>query len=230
MNGCPASLRVAVAAVGATIAGHAAAARGTVVAEEWSVGLLVEQTRFRVRQPEVDGAALVAQTRLEGLQGLRPFVGDAVGATLLDEDRACLDEVEGDVVAAALVAQALDPLIVTGTRPVVVLAAAQHLLYLAGSEVGLGIYRPDEGCRHEALVPGREVQQDGEPFVRPSLILGRDLQQHVLVPIAPVRGQAFAYAVRPLGQQSEDDVRPLPHDAPCLVAPRVRLLDKEIGR
>ena len=179
-------------------------------------------------KPVLRFPALKAQPRKIRLSALNSLVGYAVLLSVLDEHRAGLDEVEHDVVAAALVAQRLDPFVVAGPRAVVVLATAEDLLELAGGEVMFGIDRADERSCHEALVLGGNVEEDGEPFVCPRLVLRRDLEHDVLVAVAPVGRKMVADAPRPLGEDAEHDVRTLSDHTPRLVAPGVRLLDEEV--
>ena len=98
------------------------------------------RTKFVLRHP-----ALKAQARKVRLSALHPLVGYAVLLSVLDEHRAGLDEVERDVVSAALVAQPLRPFIMARPRPVVVLPAAEDLLELAGGKVAFGIVFANQG-------------------------------------------------------------------------------------
>ena len=179
-------------------------------------------------KPVLRFPALKAQPRKIRLSTLNSLVGYAVLLSVLDEHRAGLDEVERDVVSAALVAQSLRPFVMARPRPVVVLPAAEDLLELSGGKVAFGIDRADERCRHEALVLGGNVEKDGQPFICPRLVLRRDLEHDVLVAVAPIGRKMVADAPRPLGEDAEHDIGALSDHTPCLVAPGVRLLDEEV--
>lgn len=189
---------------------------------------LVEERPFRRAKLVLRNPALEAQPRKVRLPTLHPLVGYAVLLSVLDEHRAGLDEVERDVVSAALVAQSLRPFVMAQPRTVVVLAAAEDLLELSGGEVAFGIDRADERCRHEALVLGGDVEKDGQPLVSPRLVLSRDLKHDVLVSVVPIGRQMVADARRPLGKDAKYDIGTLSDHRPCLVAPGVRLLDEEV--
>ena len=217
-------------AVAAPVAGETRTARGAGFAELAGPqgNRLVEERPFRRTKLVLRRPALEAQARKVRLSALHPLVGYAVLLSVLDEHRAGLDEVERDVVSAALVAQSLHPFVMARPCPVVVLPAAEDLLEPSGGEVAFGIDRADERCRHEALVPGGDVEKNGQPFVSPRLVLGRDLKHDVLVSVAPVGRQVVADAPRPLGEDAEHDVGTLSDHRPCLVAPGIRLLDEEV--
>ena len=189
---------------------------------------LVEERPFRMAKPVLRLPPLEAQSRKIRLSALNSLIRYAVRFSVLDEHRAGLDEVECNVVAAALVAQPLRPFVMARPSPVVVLAPTEDLLELAGGEVAFGIDRADERSRHETLVLGGNVEKDGQPFVCPCLVLRRDLENDVLVTVAPIGRQMVVDAPRPLGEDAEDDVGALSDHTPRLVAPGIRLLDEEI--
>ena len=217
-------------AVAAPVAGEARAACGAGFAElaRPQGNRLVEERPFRRTKFVLRHPALEAQARKVRLSALHPLVGYAVLLSVLDEHRAGLDEVERDVVSAALVAQSLRPFVMARPRPVVVLPAAEDLLELSGGKVAFGIDRADERCRHEALVLGGNVEKNGQPFISPHLVLGRDLKHDVLVSVAPIGRKMVADAPSPLREDSEHDIGALSDHRPCLVAPGVRLLDEEV--
>ena len=76
---------------------------------------------------------------------------------------------------------------------------------------------------------GRSLQEYGQSFVGTSLILGGNIQHHVVIAISPVLWQTFIKPLWTLGEQTEEDVWPLTDDVPRLVAPQVGFLDEEIG-
>lgn len=61
-------LLIAISAVGTTVAGHSAAACFTMFSEERGVGFHLEESRFGVREFEVNILSFVAQSRLECLE------------------------------------------------------------------------------------------------------------------------------------------------------------------
>ena len=217
-------------AVAAPVAGEARAACGAGFAElaRPQGNRLVEERPFRRAKLVLRNPALEAQARKVRLSALHPLVGYTVLLSVLDEHRASLDEVERDVVPAALVAQSLRPFVMARTRPVVVLPPTEDLLKLAGGKVAFGIDRADERCRHEALVLGGDIKEYGQPFVYPRLVFGRDLKHDVLVSVAPIGRKMVADAPSPLREDSEHDIGALSDHRPCLVAPGVRLLDEEV--
>lgn len=217
-------------AVAAAVAGESRAARGAGFAElaRSQNNRLVEERPFRRAKPVLRNPALEAQPRKVRLPTLHPLVGYAVLLSVLYEHRAGLNEVERDVVPTALVAQSLRPFVMARPRTVVVLPAAEDLLELSGGEVAFGIDRADERCRHEALVLGGDVEKNGQPLVSPRLVLGRDLKHNVLVSVAPIGRQVVADAPSPLGEDAEHNIGALSDHRPRLVAPGVRLLDKEV--
>ena len=228
--GIPPISTFAGSAVAAPVAGEARAACGAGFAElaRPQGNRLLKERPFRRTKLVLRHPALKAQARKVRLSALNSLIRYAVLFSVLDEHRAGLDEVERDVVAAALVAQSLRPFVMARPRPIVVLAPAEDLLELAGSEVTFGIDRADERSRHEALVLGGNVEKDGQPFVCPCLVLRRDLENDVLVTVAPIGRQMVVDAPRPLGEDAEHDIGALSDHRPRLVAPGVRLLDEEV--
>ena len=217
-------------AVAAPVAGEARATSGAGFAELAlpQSNRLVEERPFRRAKFVLRQLALEAQARKVRLSALYPLVGYAVLLSVLYEHRAGLDEVERDVMPAALVAQSLRPFVMARPRPVVVLPAAEDLLELSGGEVAFGIDRADERCRHEALVLGGDVEKNGQPLVRPRLVLGRDLEHDVLVSVAPIGRKMVADSPSPLGEDTEHDIGTLSDHRPRIVAPGIRLLDEEV--
>ena len=102
---------LASSAVAAAVTGQARAAGGAGFAELPCPqdNRLVEERPFGMAKPVLRFPALKAQPRKIRLSALNALVGYAVFLSVLDEHRAGLDEVERDVVSAALVAQPLYP-------------------------------------------------------------------------------------------------------------------------
>jgi len=74
-----------------------------------------------------------------------------------------------------------------------------------------------------------QVEEDGQALVSTPLVLDRAADGHVRISFAPVFGQGLQDAFRPLGDNVEKQVTPSTYHQPCIRAPLIGLLDKEVG-
>ena len=191
--------------------------------------LLTDRQPQKVSQLELHRLALKAQPGLERLICLHAAALDAVVPAVLDKVPAGADKGKGDVVGDALIAQTFDPFIMTRTCAAVVLAVNDHLLELTCGKIVFQADRTDKRRAHHALMLKGQVKQNGDPLVGTPLVLAADVEKDILPALSPIGRQAVRHALRPLCQQKEHHVRPLPDNVPCLTAPCVRLLQEEIG-
>lgn len=221
---------VALAAVGTAVADEAAGAVGALAAVARGVAVAVgDGPAERVAQCEVLRAALVIHAGTMGHAALQAFGGKMVVFAVFDKVGAGFNETESGIGGDAFVAEALHPFKMAGAGAVVIFAATDDLLDLAGGKGGRQADRADEGRTHDAFVLERQLQQQGQAFVGAALVFAGDIKEDVVPTVAPVAGQAAGDALRTFGEQVEDDVAALAHDGPGFVAPRVCLGQKEVG-
>lgn len=182
-----------------------------------------------IRQMKPDLFSAVIQSRAERLLRLRPLIRDTVGLSVFDKISPGLDKIECNAVLTALVAQLFYPFVAARPGAVVILSSAYDLLDLPLLQIPPDIHRADEGRRHDPFVLKRKLKQQGDPFVRPPLILTCHIEENILPSIFPVIRQTGQDPLRALCQEEKLHISPLSHDRPGVVPPRVRLLEKEVG-
>ena len=75
----------------------------------------------------------------------------------------------------------------------------------------------------------RQRLEYGQTIVSHILILHRAAYQHIVIPIAPIFGNAIHEAVNAFGEEIEPQVAPLLHHQPALLAPLVSVGEQEVG-
>lgn len=165
-----------------------------------------------------------------GFVGLAELVAalHAVESAILDELSPRLVKAEGDVALHALLSEREDPPIVAGPRLHARLAAHAHLLDRS-VEVWEEIYSLKHRRDDDALVLDGQGFENGQPIVGHGLVLDGAAHQHIVVALAPVVGEALHEAVDALGEEIEPEVAPFTHHLPALAAPRVGILEQEVG-
>lgn len=221
---------VALAAVGTAVADEAAGAVDTLAAVARGMAVVVgDGPAERVAQSEMLGAALVIHAGAMSHAALQTFGGKMIVFAVFDKVGAGFNETEGGISGDAFVAEALHPFKMAGTGTVVIFAAADDLLDLAGGKGGRQADRADEGRTHDAFVLEGQLQQQGQAFVGTALVFAGDVEKDVVPAVAPVTWKAAGDALRTFGEKIKDDVAALAHDGPGFVAPGVGLGQKEVG-
>lgn len=182
----------------------------------------------RVAQVKAQGLALERQAGAEGLLRL-PATRDAVSLAVLDKTASCATEDKRDICLAAVAAKQFHPLIMAGARALVVLAAAQHLLYLPFMQIVRYVNPAYQRGAHDALMLERQAVEDRYPLIGAELILASDVEENILPPLTPIMRQAAGHTLRAFCKKEEHHVRALADDAPCVPTPRVSLFQEEVG-
>ena len=183
----------------------------------------------QIAELEVDGLALIAQSRSVRLIRLKLAALDHIGLAVLDKASSRADKGKGDVEFLALVTELFDPFVVTRTGSGVVLTVADDLLYLSGRKILADAHRADERRAHDAFMLERQGEQDRDTLVGTLLILTADVEKDILPAVAPIIWQTAAYSFWTLRQQEEHNVGTLTDNTPRFIAPPVRFFKKKVG-
>ncbi len=175
----------------------------------------------------MQGLALKRQARTEGLLRL-PATRDVVDSAVLDKTASCPTEDKRDIGLAALAAQQFHPLVMAGARAFVVLAAAQHLLYLPFMQIVRYVNPAYQRGAHDALMLERQAVEDGYSLIGAELVFASDVEENILPPLTPIMRQTAGHTLRAFCKKEEHHVRTPADDAPCVPTPRVRLFKEEI--
>lgn len=155
---------------------------------------------------------------------------NAITLPVLDKLGSGFDETERYIVRTALFGEGFYPVEITGTRAIVIFTSGNNLFDLSRHEVFLDFDTADQGGGHNALVFERQFQQERNTLVGSLLILARHIEKYILPAIAPIRRQGFPYTFGTFGQKKKFHIAPGFDNTPCLLAPRIRVLQKEIRR
>src|SRR5699024_5273295 len=95
-------------------------------------------------------------------------------------------------------------------------------------KIFLNIHRTDQRSCHDPFMLKRQPEEDGDPLIRPSLVLACHIEKNMIPAISPVIGQAGGYPLRAFCQQIEDHISSLAHHRPRFIPPHIRLFQKEV--
>ena len=157
------------------------------------------------------------------------FARDKVASAVLDEVRARLVKVERRAGSAALLPYVEDPIITAGSCGVSRFAAAGDFLDQPVFQIPLNVDALQHRLVSDFPVLNWQAEQQRDPLVRSPLIFTGRANSHVLIAFAPVVGQTHLKAMDALGDDDKVKVAALADEAPRVLAPFVRFLNKEVG-
>ena len=152
----------------------------------------------------------------------------SVHLAILDEMGTRLVEAEGDAMSDALLTERENPVVVAGARVDARLAPYRYLLYRF-VEPRRDVHRREQWRSDDGLVADGKRAEDGQAVVGHRLVLDSAAHDDVLVAVTPVVGHALREAVYAFGEEKEPEVAPQPQHLPAFGAPRVGVLEKEVG-
>lgn len=156
------------------------------------------------------------------------FARDGVFAAILDEVGACLVERERHMRLGTLGAEVQHPVEVQGARVFPGLAPDRDGLDERRVQVLAQVHALKHGSRHHKAMPYGQRQENRKPEVRAVLILYGTAYRHIVISVAPVRGQAPCQAVDAFREKEKSAVVPAAYHVPDCRAPHVCLLYQEV--
>ncbi len=162
--------------------------------------------------------------------GLTELVAAAhtVHLAVLDEMCARLVETERDILCHALLSEGKHPIVIARPRVDARLASYRYLLYRL-VQIRRQVYSCQQRRSDDGLVADRQRAENRHAVVDHRLILHRAAHNNVGVAVAPIVGHTLHEAVDALGEEEKTEVAPKPHHLPAFGAPRVGVLEQEVG-
>ena len=147
---------------------------------------------------------------------------NAVQSSVFQQLRPGLMKTEGNVFRNALLPDIQNPLIITDSCIYSGLTACTYFLDII-IQIWFQIQSAEKRRSYNGLVLDRQRLEDGQPKISHLLVLHGTADEHIVIPVSPIRRHTLLKAVNPLGEKIEIQILPLAYHLPALLSPLVRI-------